>query len=338
MRHTTSFDLLPLRTIYSCNRFLAPKVAVRTTAQGYTLHSIRPTHQRLSAAASGAALLAHQVRKPKPLKKLKPVQPAIASRQVAEIFQHPELQHVERKPTPWIHPIYNLAYMGDSVVLLQEPRRHPQTPTDPVPLCSMAFCCPGGTTLSFAHTLKRKRSLQLLAVGVGFTFDEPVPKRPRLDELPGGDERLPPTPCPAPALPDVTSHPLASVPQPPAPPSPPPAPPPPPPAPPAHPTPSPPTTLAQPTSPPFDPLNQHSQSREAIEECSYSLAGDSDFEPESVNEVAPVASLESVETKTWRGEDMDLIEYTFWVSSSLSQYLLLVALATRLFTKERKCA
>jgi len=130
MRHTTSFDLLPLRTIYTCNRFLAPKVAVRTTAHGYTLHSIRPTHQRLSAAASGAALLAHQVRKPKPLKKLKPVHPAIARRQVAEIFQHPELRQA-RKPEPWIHPDHNVAYMGDSVVLLQEPSqdatlRHPQ--------------------------------------------------------------------------------------------------------------------------------------------------------------------------------------------------------------------
>jgi hypothetical protein len=117
-----------------------------------------------------AALLAHQVRKPKPLNKLKPVQPAIARRQVAEIFQHPELQHVERKPTPWIHPIYNLAYMGDSVVLLQEPRRHPQTPTDPVPLCSMALYGRGGTKHSFANTQKRKRSLELLAAGVGITL------------------------------------------------------------------------------------------------------------------------------------------------------------------------
>ena len=169
MRHTTSFDLLPLRTIYTCNRFLAPKVAVRTTAHGYTLHSIRPTHQRLSAAASGAALLAHQVRKPKPLKKLKPVHPAIARRQVAEIFQHPELRQA-RKPEPWIHPDHNVAYMGDSVVLLQEPRRHPQTPTDPVPLCSMALYGRGGTKHSFANTQKRKRSLELLAAGVGITL------------------------------------------------------------------------------------------------------------------------------------------------------------------------
>ena len=173
MRHTTSFDLLPLRTIYTCNRFLPPKVAVRTTAHGYTLH---PTLYQAHSPATmccglwAALLLAHQVRKPKPLKKLKPVQPAIARRQVAEIFQHPELQHVERKPTPWIHPIYNLAYMGDSVVLLQEPRRHPQTPTDPVPLCSMALYGRGGTKHSFANTQKRKRSLELLAAGVGITL------------------------------------------------------------------------------------------------------------------------------------------------------------------------
>ena len=282
-----------------------------------------------------AALLAHQVRKPSSaLRRLKPVQPAIARLQVSKIFQHPELQHVARKPTPWIHPWYNVAYMADSVVLLQEPRRCPPTPTDPVLLCSMAFCCPGGTTLSFTH--KRKRSLQLLAVGLGFTFDEPVPKRPRQEEqLPSveGDEQSPhPLPCPAPAPPAVTSHPLASVPQPPAPPAPPLAPAP-------HPAPSPPPRPSDPA------LNLHSPSQEGVQECSNSSAGDSDsdFGPEFVHAeapeapVAPVASLKTVKTTTWRGEEMDLTEYTFWVSSSLPQYVHLIPLAIHLFTKERKC-
>ena len=72
--------------------------------------------------------------------------------------------------------------MGDSVVLLQEPKHPPKAPTDPVLLCAIAFCCPGGTTHSFTHDeRKRKRALEALKAGVGFTFDEPDAKCPRLD-------------------------------------------------------------------------------------------------------------------------------------------------------------
>ena len=91
-----------------------------------------------------SAGLTHQMRKPHPApRKLRPVPPAEAHREIATVFYAPELRHA-RRPTPWIHPQHGVAYMADSVVCLQEPKRHPQTPTEPVPLCAIAFCCPGG--------------------------------------------------------------------------------------------------------------------------------------------------------------------------------------------------
>ena len=121
----------------------------------------------------GGAALNHQVKKSHPPpRKLRPVQPAVAKRQIAEVFQTSDLKHA-RLPAPWIHPEHGVAYMGNTVVLLQEPKHHPQSATEALPICNLAWNRPGVTTHSFTHRDdKRKRSLKLLAAGVGFTFDE----------------------------------------------------------------------------------------------------------------------------------------------------------------------
>lgn len=54
-----------------------------------------------------------------------------------------------------------------------------------------------------------------------------------------------------------------------------------------------------------------------MQECSYSPAFDSELE--FGNTEVPVPPLSPVITSTWEGEEMDVTEYTFWVSSSLSQ-------------------
>ena len=51
-----------------------------------------------------SAGLTHQMRKPHPApRKLRPVPPAEAHREIATVFYAPELRHA-RRSTPWIHP------------------------------------------------------------------------------------------------------------------------------------------------------------------------------------------------------------------------------------------
>ena len=145
------------------------------------------------------------MRKPQPKpRKLHPVQPAVAKALVAKAWLAPELQQAQQ-PSPWVHPTLNVCYIGSSNVLLQEPKRLPQTTSELLPICTKAYDKPGVMTHSFVvhRADMRKRALELLKAGVGFTF-EPTPECPQLHEQPGdvvgGDEGSPPVSPPPPSL------------------------------------------------------------------------------------------------------------------------------------------
>ena len=110
--------------------------------QGYT-------HLAYSPATAMGVAFTHQLKNQR-VRQLKPVPPETARALIAKVFQAPELRHA-RRPAPWINPIQNVAYIGSSHALLLEPKQHPQSPTEPVPLCPRAYDSLGGTTHSFTH-------------------------------------------------------------------------------------------------------------------------------------------------------------------------------------------